>query len=154
MDAEIDPAEADEKDQARQKHGYQVGGGSVLHIPAAEKDDHAVKDQNGEGMPAREAVTALGYQMESKVGSGPLKGSLQHPLYHGRGNGGSRQGNAKGGTNARNQQEQAADQRDGLPVAQIGDPGQKGGEIFVSEAIDILTDHSVKNQRIPRNDEI
>lgn len=154
MDAQIDPAEADDQDQAGKQHRGQIGGGFVFYMPTAEEDEYAVKDQNGEGMSAGEAVAALVDQMERQIGTRPVEGSFQEFLNQGGEDRRDGHGNAKSEPESRDQQKQEADQRYGLPIAQIGDRLEKSGQAVAAKAVDIIADHSVKGQGVPGDHKI
>lgn len=154
MDAQIDTAEADDQDQAGKQNRGQIGGGFVFHVPAAEEDEHAVKDQNGEGMSAGEAVAALSDQMERRIRTGSVEGSLQEFLDQGGKDRRDGHRDAKSEPEPGDQQKQEADQRYGLPVAQIGDRSEKSGQAVAAKAVDIVADHSVEGQRVPGDHKI
>ena len=76
MDTEIDPAEADQQDEAAKQDGDQIGSGFVFQIPTAEKEHHTIENQDGKGMATGKAVASLADQMERQIGPSTMKGNL------------------------------------------------------------------------------
>lgn len=149
MYSEIDPARADGKDQAGKQNRDQIGDSFVLDIPAAEEDDHTVEDQNREGMSAGKAVSALTDQMKLQVRPCPVKGNLQSFLNSDCNKRRCRHGDSEGRPSPGNQKKQTAQQGNGLPVAQVGDRGEKCGQPAAAETVDIFTHCRIEDKYVP-----
>lgn len=105
-------------------------------------------------MAAGKCVAALIDQMERKIGSGAMYGNLQSLLDQRCQNRCCGQGDAKGASHTGQQKKETADQGNGIPVAQTGNSGEEDGQTVIPEAVNVLADYSIKDQRISGNDEI